>query len=91
MRIEAGFVHDFNDGIRRAFRLGRPEDEAIYYDPNKGVQEGGFDGTAQRLMASVEPNNLGKLMGKGDLSELLDPQGILSGLEPMAPKKASTD
>ncbi|KAK4099056.1 hypothetical protein N658DRAFT_517658 [Parathielavia hyrcaniae] len=88
MRIEAGLIHDFNNGIRRAFRLGKPEDEAIYYDPNQSAQTGGFEGVGQELKANVEENNLGKLAGKGGLSRLLDPKQILSGLEPMAPSGA---
>ncbi|KAI9773357.1 MAG: hypothetical protein M1840_007572 [Geoglossum simile] len=88
MRIEAGLLYDFESGIRRAFRLGRPEDEAIYYDPNAPDQMFGLEGEGARIKERVKKDNLGELMEKGHLSKLLDPEGTLSGLEPIAPKKA---
>ena len=84
LRIEAGFMNDLRDGMRRAFRLGRAEDEAVYYtgDPHKEDQTGGIENEGVSIRAKVDKNNLGKYRDQGELSKLL-PE-----LEPMAPKKA---
>ncbi|KAI1102143.1 hypothetical protein F4804DRAFT_313987 [Jackrogersella minutella] len=88
MRVEAGFIHDFNEGRRRAFRLGRPEDDPVYYDPTLDDQVGGIQGSGQALLKKVKKDNLGDLARGQRLSSLLDPNGTLSGLEPLEPKKA---
>ncbi|KAL7803581.1 hypothetical protein V8C44DRAFT_343877 [Trichoderma aethiopicum] len=89
MRVEAGFSHDFEEMRRRMFRRGKPEDEAIYYDPGMIDQVHGRNGVGDRLRAKINKNNLGELMGGPDgnwLSGLIDETGNLSGLDPMLPK-----
>ena len=91
MRVEAGFVHDFRESRRRFFRLGKPEDEAIYYDPNMEDQIYGLNGAGEKLKTKVKKENLGELIGGTDgnwLSAFIDPTGDLSGLEPMQPSAA---
>ncbi|KAI2472222.1 hypothetical protein F4781DRAFT_7745 [Annulohypoxylon bovei var. microspora] len=84
MKIEAGSKHNITNGVRRAFRLGKPEDEAMYYsgNPESKVQVGGIENEGETIEAKVTKNELGKYMVKGELSKLL-PE-----LEPIAPKKA---
>ncbi|KAF4545352.1 uncharacterized protein LTHEOB_5185 [Lasiodiplodia theobromae] len=88
MRVEAGFIHDFEDARRRFFRGGKPEDEAVYYDPNMEVQTGGRNNAGEKLKSRVKEDNLGELIGGPDgnwLSALIDPTGDLSELVPMKP------
>lgn len=89
MKTEAGFVHDFHQKRRRIFRLGKPEDEAVYYDPSMDDQFNGVGGTAEALKSKVDKENLGKLIGGPGgtwLSALIDPTGNLPGMEPIQPK-----
>lgn len=89
MRTEAGFIHDFQERRRRLFRLGKPEDEAINYHPDMEDQVQGSNGSGDRLLAKIDKENLGKLIGGPDgnwLSGLIDPTGKLSGLDPMDAK-----
>lgn len=92
MRVEAGFIHDFEERRRRIFRLGKPEDKAIYYDPKMEDQIHGLNSDGEKLRAKVKKEHLGELIGGPNgnwLSALIDPTGNLSGLEPMQPKVAS--
>ncbi|PTB62990.1 hypothetical protein BBK36DRAFT_23295 [Trichoderma citrinoviride] len=89
MRVEAGFRVDFEQLRRRMFRGGKPEDEAIYYDPNMDDQVHGRNSVGERLRAKIDKNNLGELMGGPDgnwLSGIVDSNGDISGLDPLAPK-----
>ncbi|KAL6696675.1 hypothetical protein J3F84DRAFT_304982 [Trichoderma pleuroticola] len=83
MRIEAGSFHDIRRGVRRAFRLGRPQDEAIYYNPDPTLEDqvGGLEGEGLKIKEKITKNNLVKFREKGELAKLL-PE-----LQPMAPKK----
>jgi hypothetical protein len=78
MRIEAGFMHDINQGVRRAFRLRKPEDAPIYFDPSRvepqvhGLQEKGAS-----LLEKVKKNKL------GDLAE--GTNSASSSIQPVAP------
>ncbi|KAJ8130631.1 hypothetical protein O1611_g2994 [Lasiodiplodia mahajangana] len=86
MRIEAGSIHDIRDGVRRAFRLNKPEDEAMHYHPSLKTQRGqGWE----EFMTNVEEDNLGELKSSEGLIRVLDPQRLLPGLEPMIPSRAT--
>ena len=84
LKIEAGVLHDIIDGVRRAFRLGKSADEAVYYtgDPDSEDQVGGIENEGETIKSKVIKNNLGKYREKGELRKLL-PE-----LEPMAPRRA---
>ncbi|KAI2615578.1 hypothetical protein GGS26DRAFT_597166 [Hypomontagnella submonticulosa] len=89
MRTEAGFIHDFEEKRRRIFRLGKPEDEAMYYHPDMDDQLYGLNNAGEAIRSKIDKENLGKLIGGPDglwLSSLIDPTGNLSGLKPIQPK-----
>ncbi|KAL6814016.1 hypothetical protein V8C40DRAFT_255775 [Trichoderma camerunense] len=82
MRAEAGFRHDFEQGLRRAFRSLRPEDDPVYFDPSK--EQPDAYGVGVKLLESVQVDNLGALAEGMLLSKLIDSAGgALAGLEPM--------
>lgn len=83
MQIEAGFIHDFEQGLRRAFRLQKPEDDPVYFDPSKEPDVHGAAGIGQKLLEKIDLDNLGALAEGNMLSKLLDATGALSGIEPM--------
>ncbi|KAH7308588.1 hypothetical protein B0I35DRAFT_442252 [Stachybotrys elegans] len=93
MRIEAGFMYDLRQGIRTAFRLRRPEDAPLYYDPSRPPQANGLEDKGISLLAKVDPKNLGALAAGSQLSKILDPdEGLrLSAFEPLQPPKAAGD
>ncbi|KAL6795509.1 hypothetical protein J3E68DRAFT_404480 [Trichoderma sp. SZMC 28012] len=85
MRTEAGFMHDFEQGLRRAFRRRKPEDDPVYFDPSKGKPDVyGVAGVGEQLLESIDIDNLGALAEGKLLSKLIDSVGgSLPGLEPM--------
>lgn len=86
MEIEAGFRHGIEQGIRRIFRLGKPEDEPIYFDPS--AQPIGR-GKGFKILQKIETDykdRLGDLAEDDLLTKLLDPvEARLPGLDPMMP------
>ena len=80
VRLDAGFQHNFEQRVRRIFRLGKPEDESYYYDPNRLDDFRGADGT--RIMQNIDTDNLGRLAEQDMLVGLL---GDAPGLQPMEP------
>ncbi|CAG9981144.1 unnamed protein product [Clonostachys byssicola] len=93
MRIEAGFMHDLGQGIRSAFRLRRPEDAPLYYDPSLPPQAHGLEDEGISLLAKVDSKNLGALAVGDQLSKFVDPdEGALSvAFEPLQPPKEDDD
>ncbi|KAF1961326.1 hypothetical protein CC80DRAFT_488627 [Byssothecium circinans] len=89
MRIEAGFLHDMRQGFRRAFRLRRPEDAPIYFDPSRPPAPHGLQDKGLSLLSDIDPENLGGLAVKDHLSKLLEPkEGMkLAAFKPMDPPK----
>ncbi|KAK5997910.1 hypothetical protein PT974_00276 [Cladobotryum mycophilum] len=87
MKIEAGFAHDFRQEIRRLFRLRKPEDDPIYFDPSREEpQVHGLDGVGKKLLEKIKIDNLGELAEGEELSQLLNIPGMtFSGLEAMSP------
>ncbi|UKZ73680.1 hypothetical protein TrVFT333_001330 [Trichoderma virens FT-333] len=85
MWTEAGFKHDFEQGLRRAFRRLRPADDPVYFDPSKEKPDVyGVAGVGQKLLESIKIDNLGALAEGKELSKLIDSAGgSLAGLEPM--------
>ncbi|QYS93799.1 hypothetical protein H0G86_001167 [Trichoderma simmonsii] len=85
MWTEAGFMHDFEQGLRRAFRLLRPEDDPVYFDPSKEKPDVyGVAGVGEKLLENIRTDNLGALRKGMLLSKLIDSAGgALAGLEPM--------
>jgi len=96
MQIEAGFSHDFQEGARRLFRLGKPEDEAVYFDPGREDMVAGLQGQGEAISKRVNKERMGDLVQGDHLSSLLVAQGAeagskgtaLEGLEPMEPRLA---
>lgn len=85
MRAEAGFMHNFNEGYRRVFRLKRPEDYPLLFDPERTLLMNGVNGTGKALLERIQIDNLGALADGEMLSKLVDfASGLLPGLEPMA-------
>ncbi|PKK51115.1 hypothetical protein CI102_5915 [Trichoderma harzianum] len=75
LQAEAGSRHDFKQCLRRAYRLLRPEDDPVYFDPSKEKPDVNGVGGVDNLGALAE----GKL-----LSKLIDSAGgALASLEPM--------
>jgi hypothetical protein len=92
MQTEAGFVHDFEQGARRLFRLGKPEDEAIYFDGKTDLVSG-LNGEGERIRKKVDKEKLGELVQDGCLSKLFDVdtevgEKPLEGSEPFEPTEA---
>ncbi|KAL7896756.1 hypothetical protein HDV63DRAFT_378424 [Trichoderma sp. SZMC 28014] len=86
MELEAGFAHDFKQGIRRLFRLMKPEDDPIYFDPSKQPQVRGLDGVGEKMLQKIQVDNLGALAERGKLTSLVEIPGLtFSGLEPLLP------
>lgn len=88
MKIEAGFLHDFEQGLRRIFRLNKPEDDPLYFDPSKTEPEvHGLEGEGARLLKRIQPDSLGDLAQGYELTKLLETEGteLLSGLGPLSP------
>ncbi|SPO03472.1 uncharacterized protein DNG_06155 [Cephalotrichum gorgonifer] len=90
MQAEAGFIHDFEQGARRLFRLGRQEDEAIYFD-GETDRVTGREGA--KISQRVDKERLGELLEGDHLSKLLDGdeavgEKMLEGLEPLEPSGA---
>ncbi|PNP52251.1 hypothetical protein THARTR1_07460 [Trichoderma harzianum] len=82
MRAEAGFRHDIEQGLRRAFRGLRPEDDPVYFDPSKEKPDA--YGVGVKLLESIQVDNLGALAEGMLLSKLIGSAGgALAGLEPM--------
>ncbi|KAL6807932.1 hypothetical protein GGI42DRAFT_319303 [Trichoderma sp. SZMC 28013] len=86
MRAEAGFRHDIEQGLRRAFRLLRPEDDPVYFDPSKEKPDvNGVGGVGEKLLKNIEIDNLGALAEGQLLTKLIySAEGLLPGFEPMA-------
>ncbi|KAL6867030.1 hypothetical protein J3F83DRAFT_103199 [Trichoderma novae-zelandiae] len=84
MQIEAGFMHDLKQGLRRVFRLRKPEDDPVYFDPSREPSVRGLAGIGQKLLQEIDIDNLGVLAEGKMLSKLLiGAGGSLSGFEPM--------
>ncbi|KAL7933622.1 hypothetical protein V8C35DRAFT_327589 [Trichoderma chlorosporum] len=85
MWAEAGFKHDFRQGLRRAFRVLRPEDDPVYFDPSMETPAvNGVAGVGERLLKSIQIDNLGALADGVMLRQLIkSAEGSLAGLEPM--------
>jgi hypothetical protein len=88
MRVEAGFQHDVDEGIRRFLRLYKPEDDPVYFDPDLDDHIRGSD--AKKMVESVKKDASGgvlkdsagqeiKIVRKDSLGELVD-DGVLAGL-----------
>ncbi|KAL6698004.1 hypothetical protein J3F84DRAFT_406350 [Trichoderma pleuroticola] len=73
MRAEAGFRHDIEQGLRRAFRGLRPEDDPVYFDPSKEKPDA--YGVGVKLLESIQVDNLGALAEGMLLSKLIDSAG----------------
>ncbi|KAK5991371.1 hypothetical protein PT974_09652 [Cladobotryum mycophilum] len=84
MRIQAGFWHDFEEERRRFFRLGKPEDDPVYFHPSTQDQVGGINRAGQKILHKVNKERLGDLAEGDHLSKLIDE----AGLQPMKPKRA---
>ncbi|KUI69797.1 hypothetical protein VM1G_04803 [Cytospora mali] len=86
MRVEAGFKHDVQQGLRRVFRLFRPEDAPVYFDPSIDHEGSGLEGYGTDILKKIDKDNLGILAEKGKLSSLLElDTKTLQGLDPMQP------
>ncbi|KAJ4864718.1 hypothetical protein T069G_01248 [Trichoderma breve] len=85
LQAEAGSIHDFKQCLRRAYRLLRPEDDPVYFDPSKEKPDvNGVGGVGEKLLESITIDNLGALTEGKLLSKLIDSAGgALTGLEPM--------
>ncbi|KAL7950025.1 hypothetical protein V8C42DRAFT_309256 [Trichoderma barbatum] len=83
MWTEAGFKHDIEQGLRRAFRLRK--DDPVYFDPSKEKPDVyGVAGVGEKLLENIRIDNLGALAEGQLLSKLIDSAGSsLVGLEPM--------
>ncbi|CAI6338234.1 unnamed protein product [Periconia digitata] len=88
MRIEAGFQHDVEEGIRRFLRLYKPEDDPVYFNPEledhiRGPQAKKLTESVKRdVSGQVVKDSLGKeikLIRKDALGELVDDE-VLAGL-----------
>lgn len=85
MQVEVGLMHDFNEGHRRIFRLEWPEDDPLFFDPERILMVNGVDGTGRALLTRIQIDNLGALAEGEMMSKLVDfASGFLPGLEPMA-------
>ncbi|EHK42139.1 hypothetical protein TRIATDRAFT_287499 [Trichoderma atroviride IMI 206040] len=83
MKLEAGFAHDFGSGIRRIFRLKKPADAPIFFDPSKQPQVCGLDGVGENILQNIQVDNLGALAKKQKLTSLVEIP--FPGLEPLLP------
>lgn len=85
MHVHAGFAHDFDQGLRRMFRLKKPEDEAIYFDPSRPEPvANGRSGEGARMLEKIDLNNMGELAQPGRLTKVSERVGnVSSGLEPL--------
>jgi hypothetical protein len=52
MRVEAGLEHDIVERIRRCFRLMRPEDDPIFFDPSRLILSTIFCSMSKRHVLS---------------------------------------
>ena len=88
MRVEAGFQHDVEEGIRRFLRLFRPEDDPVYFNPDLDDHIRGSE--AKKIVESIKRDSSGqilkddagqevKIVRKDALGELVD-DGVLAGL-----------
>lgn len=90
MQTEAGFIYDFEQGARRLFRLGKPEDEEIYFDSKTDLISGQ---QGERISKMIDKEKLGELVHNDRLNALLEmntAMGVeaLEGLEPFEPTEA---
>ncbi|OPB38163.1 hypothetical protein A0O28_0012670 [Trichoderma guizhouense] len=85
LQAEAGISYDIEEGLRRVYRLLRPEDDPVYFDPSKEKPDvNGVGGVGEKLLRSIKIDNLGALAEGQLLSKLIDSAGgPLAGLEPM--------
>ncbi|KAI0439693.1 hypothetical protein F4803DRAFT_553847 [Xylaria telfairii] len=60
IRIDAGLSHDLEQRCRRAFRLWKPEDEPMYYDPAMKNQVGGPEGSGEAIYKKAKKDSLGE-------------------------------
>ncbi|KAK7701803.1 hypothetical protein SLS57_011608, partial [Botryosphaeria dothidea] len=72
MQVKAGLMHDFNEGHRRIFRLEWPEDDPLFFDPERILMVNGVDGTGRALLTRIQIDNLGALAEGEMMSKLVD-------------------
>ncbi|KAL7927982.1 hypothetical protein ACQKWADRAFT_278398 [Trichoderma austrokoningii] len=87
MRTEAGHMYDFQQGMRRFFRLWKSEDDPVYFDPSKEKPDVyGVAGIGEELLKNIETDNLGILAEGKLLSKLVGSVGFpLDTFEPILP------
>ena len=74
MRLEAGLLHDLQQGRRRFFVPWKPEDEAMNFDPSCADHVRGDDGN--NCMKKIDKENLGKLASGNVLTALCEIPGL---------------
>ncbi|KAH6684659.1 hypothetical protein B0J14DRAFT_573342 [Halenospora varia] len=76
MRVQAGMMEDFLQGIKRFFWPHRIADEPLYFDPNRPTEANGPD--SEKWKEEIDTDNLGKYATGIKLTALSE----VPGLEP---------
>jgi hypothetical protein len=77
LRLGAGFWYDLKQGVLRFFRMGKLEDENVYFNPSLPPKSRGKE--AKRMMEMVDRENLGDLC----IDDMLVGLTKVPGLQPL--------